>query len=382
MTRKTRILYVLYTLGGGGSEMLTHRIIRGLSSAPFDFVVVGLMPFEPMAEAFRLAGARLYTLGHEGGLNPRLVWGLRNLIRLEHPDLIHSHHLAPLLYTRLALAFSLRRPPHIHTVHVLPELHQKHGAISPKALSLYHLLLKQAGHVVCVSQAERERLQQVPGLRPSHVTAIPNGVDMRQFEPAPPSDALRTELGIPPGALVIASVGAFRPQKNQIGLVEAFAQVIARRKDVVLLLVGGPSEDDSFMRATQKRVKELGLEGHVRFLGPRSDVPEILALTDVYVQPSLYEGLPLSVMEAMAMQRAVVATDVGGNNELVTDGQTGLLVPPGDSQTMGDAILRLLDDPLRRASLGAAARELVSKEHTESCMIGRYEMLYRMLAGG
>jgi len=382
MARKLRIVFVLHTVGQGGSETLTYRIMRHLPSEDFDFAAISLCEAGTLADAMRSAGARLYTLGHKGGLRPGLALKIRAIIRQEHPDIINSNHIGPLLYSRLAVLSLLRRPLHLHTVHVLPEVHGQHGTFSKRAVQLYHFLLKRVDHVVCVSQAERERLQQVPGLPPGRVTAIPNGMDIRSFQPAPPSAELRDELGISSDTRIVTNVGAFRAQKNQIGLVEAFARIAAQRKDVVLLLVGGATEDDSNLLAARTWVESLGLEGRVRFLGPRPDVPRILALTDVYVQPSFYEGLPLSVMEAMGMQRAVVATDVGGNNELVLDGRTGLLVPPGDTQAISDAIVRLLDDPALRVSLGAAARELVSKGYAESCMIGRYEMLYRMLAGG
>ena len=379
MSERVRILFVLHNVGHGGSERLVHRIIHGLGPSRLDFAVVGLASDGATADAMRREGVRLHALGHTGGMNLGLALKLRKLIRQERPDLINTHHLAPLLYARLASWSLVRRPPLIHTVHVLPEVHREHGSMSRKAVALYHLLLKQANHVVCVSQAERERLRKVPGLPPSGVTAVPNGIDIGAYRPMPPSAELRSELGIPAGVSIITNVGAFRAQKNQTGLVEAFRRIVARRQDVVLLLVGGPVADGSALRDAEQAVASHGLANHVRFLGARPDVPQILALTDIYVQPSLYEGLPLSVLEAMAMQRAVVATDVGGNNELVRDGRTGLLVPPGDPQAICDAVLRLLDNPSLRASLGLAARDLVSKGYSESCMIDRYEMLYRIL---
>jgi glycosyltransferase involved in cell wall biosynthesis len=382
MPRKLRVLFVLHNVSGGGSETLTQRIILGLPAESFECAVVSLMPVGLTAEAIRSAGARLHVLGYKGGLDLGMTVRLRKLIQQESPDIINTHHISPLLHTWLASLSLVRRPPLLHTVHVLPEIHRHHGGLSQKALRLYHFLLRRADHVVCVSQAERERLRQVPRLPAWHVTAIPNGIDLRRFCLAPPAEELRKEFRIPPGAFVITNVGAFRAQKNQVTLVEAFGRVAAQRKDVVLVLVGGPCEDESFLRAAQERAKALGLEDRLRFLGQRPDVPQVLALTDVYVQPSLYEGLPLSVLEAMAMQRAVVATDVGGNNELVKDGRTGILVPPNDPQAICDAVLRLLDAPSLRASLGAAAREWVSKGYTESCMIAKYEMLYRILAGG
>jgi glycosyltransferase involved in cell wall biosynthesis len=280
------------------------------------------------------------------------------------------------LYTWLARLTVVRRPPLIHTVHVLPELHGRHATLGMRAVRLYHFLLKRADHVVCVSHGERERLIEVPGLLPHRVTAIPNGVDVEKFHPSPPLAQLRSELGVAPETAIITNIGAFRTQKNQPCLVEAFRRVRLKHENAVLLLVGGLVAGDPTLETTQALVKSLNLEGAVRLLGPRPDVLELLALTDVYVQSSLYEGLPLSVQEAMAMGRAVVATDVIGNNELIHDGITGLLVPPGDPEALCQAILRLLADPSLRASLGAAAREFVSKDYSLSGMIEKYNNLF------
>lgn len=379
MARKPRILYILNTLGGGGSEMLTLRIIHGLSSAGFEFAVVSLVSDGTMAQDMGSV-ARLYMLGHQGGIRPSLALRLRRIIRQERPHIVHSHHIAPVLYAWLSTRSLWKRPRLIHTVHVLPELHHQYGNLSRKAVCAYHFLLRRVDHVVCVARYERERLLHALGIPPCSITAIPNGIDLSKFRPSSGSVTLREELGIPPNALVVTCVGAFRRQKNQTCLIEAFHLLLKHRQDVVLLLVGGTAEDRSPLWEAQERVKSLGLESSVRFLGPRPDVPQILAITDVYAQPSLYEGLPLSVMEAMAMQRAIVATDVGGNNELIREGQTGLLVPKNDPQALCHALLRLLGDAGLRVSLGAAARDLVSKDYTESCMIERYEMLYRILA--
>ena len=380
MNERLRILYVLHSLNGGGSEILTNRVVRALPSDQFDCAIIGLRPGGATFEGIQSKGVRLYTFGHVAGLKPDYVLKLRALIRQERPDVVNTHHVAPLLYTWMALRLLRRRPFHLHTVHVLPEIHGRHGSLSRKAVRLYHFLLKRVDHVVCVSQGERERLMQVPGLPASALTAIPNGIDLEKFLPLPASPELRHELGIPPDVHIITNIGVVRAQKNQQGLVKAFHHLLAHRQDVVLLLVGGPAADGADLRATEGLVRSLGLGEKVLFLGHRGDVLRILALTDVYVQPSLYEGLPLSVLEAMAMQRAIVATDVGGSNELIRDGVTGLLVPPGDPQAICEAVLRLLADPALRTTLGAKARELVSKDYSESCMIRRYETLYRALA--
>ena len=211
------------------------------------------------------------------------------------------------------------------------------------------------------------------------VRVVWNGIDVEAYAPvAPQRRAARRSkaLGLPPDTRLVLCVGRFTPQKGHDVLLEAAA--LARRQDgrVVLALAGdGPLRDELAHRAAQ-----LGIAGAVRFLGRHADVPQLLGCADVLVQPSRFEGLPLTVLEAMAAALPVVVTDVIGCNETVVHGESGLIVPPEDPSALAGALLEVLGDPPRAARLGAAARLRAEREFAAPVMARRTLAVYREAA--
>jgi glycosyltransferase involved in cell wall biosynthesis len=231
--------------------------------------------------------------------------------------------------------------------------------------------------VIAVSRRTAEDLTSRAGVRvdPRKVVTILNGLDLDRIGPT--SRVTRADLELAPTGAVLVTVANFVPMKGHRWLIDAMPAILARNPDATLVLAGsGPG-----LAAARERVAAAGLEPRVRFLGPRADGVDLLALGDVVVLPSVAaEGLPIVLLEALALGKPVVATRVGGIPEVIQDGATGLLVPPGDPPALADAISALLANPTRAAAMAARGRAAVRARLTADAMVRQIERLYVELA--
>ncbi|MBN8727800.1 MAG: glycosyltransferase [Xanthomonadales bacterium] len=251
---------------------------------------------------------------------------------------------------------------------------------SPALRSAFRLVSGRFDRVLAPSRAILDALVVEEGVPAERCLAIPNGVDIDRFRPASASErqALRADAGFPDDALLIACVANLTPVKHHADLLEAFALVRRKCPAAHLLLAGsGPLEAD--LRA---RAGTLGIGAAVHFLGSTEEVERTLRMADLAVLASATEGLSNALLEAQASGLAVVATRVGGNPDLVVEGQTGCLVPPRDPPALAAALLRLAGDPALRATFGAAARRRAVERHAPAAMVAAYDALYRELVDG
>jgi glycosyltransferase involved in cell wall biosynthesis len=228
-------------------------------------------------------------------------------------------------------------------------------------------------HYVAVSHANKRYLVEEKALAKEKITVIHNGSDLRRFRPVQtPSSSLRQSLGLGTDDPVLMVIGRLEPQKGHKILFEAMPSIRREFSSVRLVCVGTGSQHDELLHL----VRELGIEDTVRFVGFQTDVAEWLNLADVTVLPSFYEGLPLVAIESLATAKPVVATAVDGSGEVVVDGETGLTVPPGNSQALSAAVCRLLHDAELRKKLGRQGREWVRKHFDEREQIKQTQDLY------
>lgn len=229
-------------------------------------------------------------------------------------------------------------------------------------------LLRRFDHVVAVSNALRERLAR-SGVRPARVTTIHNAVDMA--DPLERGEA-RKRLGLPAEGFVVGSVGRLSPEKGHRFLVEAIADLVGQGCSLRAVVCGdGPERQE-----LESLIRRLGVGEQVALVGIRADVEAVLSAFDAFVLPSLTEGIPVALLEAAAAGRACVASAVGGVPEVLSDGDTGLLVPAADSARMAAAIKGLHDDPALAQRLGEAARARVSREFSRQVQVSRYREVF------
>jgi glycosyltransferase involved in cell wall biosynthesis len=300
----------------------------------------------------------------------RLVAALRTL----GVDILHTHLFDPSVIGLIAGTLACV-PVRVMTRHY----------------SDYHTRIRKTGHtrldrmctrlahsVIAVSHQTRRVMLEEERAPAAKVVVIHNGIDLSRVV-APSGQevaALRRELDLGDDVAVLAVVARLHPEKGQGYLFRALPRLLAATGGKLRLLVAGAGP---FRQAYEREVLALGVEGAVRFLGFRADVTRILAASDVVVLPSVAEAFGLVLAEAMAMQRAVVATRVGGIPEIVEDGVTGILVPPASPTALADAIWSLLRDPARRVQLGEAGRRRVLESFRFETMMTRYEALYEAL---
>lgn len=224
---------------------------------------------------------------------------------------------------------------------------------------------------IAVAPPHAQYLAQHEGCPPHKVRVIPNGIDVERFRPQAPSPSLRAALELPADAPVVGIVAALRPEKNHGLFLQAAAAVLADIPHARFLIVGdGPQRP-----ALEETARRLRIDHAVHFLGTRDDIPEILALCDVFALSSHMEANPVSILEAAACGKPVVATRVGSVPETVHDGQTGYLVAPGDARAMADRILRLLRNPSQARAMGRAGRHHVATHCSVQAMVRGYQDL-------
>lgn len=243
---------------------------------------------------------------------------------------------------------------------------------------LYRVINRFFDHIATVSVAVKEAIVKAQWSRPSDIMVIHNGVNSFTNEDEHQGSIERLNgIELNDGCLKICSLANIRPIKGQKYLIDAAGLVVRRHPKVRFFLVGSTFSDDSYSAEIEEQVRALGLEKVINFTGefPRSEVPTMLAAMDISVSSSLTEGMSNALLESMAVGKPVVATAVGGNPELVEDGKTGYLVPLGDSQSMAEALLKLLTNPELRHNMGLHARSRVEHEFSVHRMVERYEDL-------
>jgi starch synthase (maltosyl-transferring) len=229
---------------------------------------------------------------------------------------------------------------------------------------------------VCVSRGVLAFSRDVGRLDPSRLTVIPNGIDPAPIDAADPVP--RAAIGVPDDAHLALFVGRLDPQKGLPDLLDAAERVLPRRPDWHLALVGDGPERGRILEALATRD---ALSGRIHWLGHRDDVPGLLKAADVLVLPSLWEGMPNVILEAMAARRAVVATAVEGTEDLVIPGRTGWLVPPRDPDALAHALDEAANDPDRRRRFGEAGRARVEREFSLDAVVEAYERLWASVLG-
>jgi glycosyltransferase involved in cell wall biosynthesis len=238
---------------------------------------------------------------------------------------------------------------------------------------LYRVGGRQVDAFIAVSADVAEAVQRDYRPPRGKLAVIPNGVDVDRYGGSSKSGALRAELGIPASAPVAIVVAKLMEQKGHRILLKALPAVRRRVPDLHCLFVG----DGHLRDEIAARVRDLGLADRVHLLGDRADVPDLMAVGDVFILPSLWEGLPMALLEAMASRLPVIATAVSGTREVLDDGRSGVLVPAGDAEALGGALTGLLEDPERAARLGAAARDRVEECYSARVQARRHAELYR-----
>jgi glycosyltransferase involved in cell wall biosynthesis len=304
-----------------------------------------------------------------------IIW---SLIRRYKPHIVHTHTSKAGVLGRLA-AWLARVPVIIHK----PHGHVFYGHFGPLLSRSFLLVEKLLGrithHVVALTPIEARDYVTLGVLRADRISVIHSGVDLNRFkQSATETNQKRNELGIPPDSLVVGYVGWLIPIKGVTYLISAMARVVEQHPKSILVLVGKGDEKGEEEIKLKEQVENLGFANNVRFLGWRSDVDEIMGCFDIFVLPSLNEGMGRVLVEAMSAGLPIVASSVGGIPDLVTHGENGLLIPPANAGALERAISDLLSDEARRKHMGETGKRMC-RPYSIEAMVEKIDDLYSRL---
>lgn len=364
-----RILYVTGTLELGGYETLVRNWCERLHGNGFTCSVACILGKRgPYVKDLEQMGVPVHDADQAAG---HFIWRLARVVRKENAELVHSQ-CAWSLPQQIMGARLGNQTPFLLSV----QNTYRFGTRWQTLRRVWGLrpLLRYVPAIVGISAAVSQHAVRWLGVDPAKVRTIHSGIPTDRFLPAGPDrETLRRQLGLDPAGMLVVCVASLTPQKGHETLLQAAAELRHRRPAMQYLLVGsGP-----LLASLEQLAQQLGIADRVRFFGPRRDVAQILAASDIFALASNWEGFGLVVAEAGSTGLPVVASAVGGIPEIVEDGKTGLLVPPGNPQALAAALERLAARPEEARALGAAGRARIIEQFDIQLCADRHAALYR-----
>lgn len=361
-----KILQLIETAEPGGAETLVVNLAKGHRSKGHN-CIIGLLETGWLDSILSQEGFETIVVEERGRFDLQCIVELSKIIRTFKIDLVHSHEFLMNIYGTAAAV--------INKIPVITTVHGKNYYYAKRRRRLAYRLISRLSTMVAVGDDVKCILEDRVGIKHGRVRRIYNGVDCDQYS-SPESEAastgIRACLSIPADCPVIGTVGMLVPVKGHNTLLRAARMVVEYHPDAIFLVVGdGPLKADLIAEACR-----LGIEANVRFTGFRSDIRNLISMVDLYVCSSVSEGISLSILEAMAAGKPVIATSVGGNKEIVVNDETGILVKADDPSSMAIKIISLLRNGQRARELGLNGRRRVNDEFSLQRMQDSYHGLY------
>lgn len=355
------ILHIVNSLDCGGLENFTIELSKELQHTGDTLFICCLDKLGNLASNATDFNIQVINLNIKPGIDLKCLWNLRKFIIENKIDVVHSHNKKPLIYG--SIAAKLASVKHI--------IHTRHGQ-APDVVSGY--IWRLNSKVVTISENAKACLIESNKLTYSKVKVIENGIPLNKFDSICKSVSvkLKHEIGLSEQNTVIGIVARLAIEKDHETLLLAFAEIIKLNNKATLVVVGdGPLYDK-----LQKLAQELSIEKKVYFLGFRKDIAELISMFDVFVLSSISEGMSLTLLEAMAAKKPIVATNVGGNPEVVQNNVTGFIVPPQQPQEMANAINKLLTDSALSKEFGLNGYQRIKSKFSLASMALKYRKIY------
>jgi sugar transferase (PEP-CTERM/EpsH1 system associated) len=367
------ILQVVHSLQIGGTERVVADLARGFNDGEFRTSVCCLDGLGEFGEDLRNDGIPAHVFERRAGVDFSLVRRLRDLYRSDQIDVVHAHQYTPYFYAAAAAL----------TSGLTPVIFTEHGRHWPDRLRIKRAMVNQildltTDSYTAVSEFTRRSLVNYEKIAARKIELIYNGIDLACSENATENrNDMRSRFDLKESDLLVLSIGRMDPIKDFATLIRAFAATTREFPGAHLWIAG--DGDKCYKQALLTLVGGLGLNDKVNLLGARRDVDALLSASDLFAISSITEATSMTILEAMAADRTVIATRTGGNPELVVNGETGILVPVGDVGAMTEALSRLLKDSAMRDRMGAAARARVEEKFSKETAFARYRDLYRSI---
>jgi glycosyltransferase involved in cell wall biosynthesis len=365
---RTRVLHVIYSLYRGGAERVIETQILGGDRRRFEYLVCSITGGGDLIDRMSNAGSRVLLLGKGRRGDVTAITKLANLIRRERVGLLHLHNAPGMFWGTLAAIASATGVPIVRT---------EHNPYLPDELPwiyrwLYPRFTRRAHRVICVSErVRRSYAERFPALAGRFVE-IPNGIRVQDYEKVPPRAECRAQFKLLPGAKLIGTVGRMAPVKNHKLLIEALFRVRQTMNDVHLAIIG----EGELRESLAAYAADLGVSEYVSLVRETQKIDYFYGAIDIFCLSSDSEGMPLSLLEALASGVPVVSTEVGAIPEVIESGKTGYLVPRGSAEFLAKRILELLQDPSKAAELALNGRAMVRERFPAEKMIRATEAVY------
>jgi glycosyltransferase involved in cell wall biosynthesis len=380
--RKIRVLQLIDTFSVGGAEKIVLSLAAKTDRDRFEVIPCALFRSGPLEAEMKAAGIayRILGLPRRSVLTGplfladlrRIVTAVTEIIRQLSIDILHTHLTHSTLVGVLATRES-NGPPVCATAHNIT-LQNRRGRLSPRAWLMYYGIratFSRVDRIIAVSEKVAQAVQRYAGIPSDRITTIVNGIDPDRFQSPQSRSELRQKLNFPMDRPVLVSVGRLTRQKGYPHLLAGLALVPPEERPLTVVVGDGPDRQN-----LELKTRTLKLANDVRFLGNRQDIAALLAAADIFVLASLWEGLPLALLEAMASRLPSVVTAVGENPNVIEDGKSGILIPSADEPALAEAVRRLLREPLQRKKMGQAARERFDRHYGLPRFIDAHESLY------
>ena len=357
------ILHLMNSFEDASISRIVLRLIKYLGSTEYNWHVGALNPAGKMRAEYSQSGAQVVDFSKQNGSAE-----IKSYIQERNIQIVHTHTPRTILKVVLAQPANVI---HISTKHLLFAPQDRNWGLFHALWDRFSLYLPN--QIVAVSGTMYAQILSQPGMQKNRVALVRNAIPVEQFYVPEQREAFRAELGLSADTLLIGYSGRLNQVKRIDLLLLAFSQVLAQFPQAHLILAG----EGNLKPQLQTYAVHLGLEQAITWLGFSSEIPRFLAALDVYVQPSLNEGLSLSILEAMAARQPIIATQVGGANEVLLNEENGLLIPAGSASAISHALIELLGSPQKRQALGEAAQQRVRKEFNIQAMATAYGSTYQ-----
>jgi len=372
------VAHIIYALGTGGLENGLVNIINRAPAERYQHAIICLTKADDFSSRLTVPGVQIHALNKRPGHDLNVFWLLFKLLWKLRPAIVHTRNLAALEMQLVGLF--IPRARRVHGEHGR-DIYDLDGT-NPRYLLLRRILKPFIHRYIAVSEDLRRWLTQLVGVPESRVRQIYNGVDQDLFFPR---DGVRPDLAppgfVPTDGIVLGTVGRLAKVKDQSTLLGALKILLAEdpelRKKVRLVLVG----DGPLFADLQRKAEEFGVADLVWMPGDRENVPELLRMMDIFLLPSLAEGISNTVLEAMASRLPVIATRTGGTPELIDDGENGLLVPVGDAKALAMSIAKMCVDSAMIKTMGMRGYEKVKVQFNWTRTVEEYLSVYDDVLG-
>lgn len=388
-TQRLRVMLLISNLQIGGAQEVVRTLAKEFAAAGCSPVVCAFEDGDLRSEIERLGipveilPARRYSITNFPFFIQdmlRIRGALDRLIEKYGINVIQTQLLRSLDFLVLTLRYRKKLLVFwtFHNVRfILREEHlsQSRWLLGPKRWVyrlLYRFSARWVNGYIAVSDDVKNAILQYTGPLRGKLSVILNGVDVDRYQMPVDRTRIRQALGLADNARLAAVVATFKEQKGHRFLIDTLPEILLRFPDLHILFIG----EGELGNQLKAQTASLGLQKHIHFLGFRNDIPELLRASDYFVLPSLWEGLPMALIEAMASGLPVIATEVSGTREVMIGGQTGLLVPPGDAGRLKDALICLLSDPAQARSMGAAGHRRIVEQFSAAKQAHEHLALY------